>query len=225
MSFSGIISSLWAIVQSLTVTMNLLPYSRCEELGLALPFEGHVSLWKLLFTQLFGCPKQWQRRRCCCPCEGRRLQDPYPCQVSYAVFRYRALSPWQQVVWQLSSQGLRHNIALETRGGTADCLPADSPSEPEQTALWPAITEKGCLTQPQLSALLNASLGSQHLCSHGGLGTNHSLASAPVTVDLQLRLRGSVSPLAKVEVATGSSRVHGRPCDSKISGVQDLKCH
>jgi hypothetical protein len=38
--------------------MNLLLYPLSEELGTALPFEGYVSL-QLLFTQLFGSPKQW----------------------------------------------------------------------------------------------------------------------------------------------------------------------
>jgi hypothetical protein len=91
-------------------------------------------------------------------------------------------------------------------------------SEPEQTALWWAntIPKKGPLNQSQLSVRLNANLGSQHLCGYGSLGTNHSFASAPITAVHQLNLRGSVSPLAMVEVATGSSTVHGRSAIAKF---------
>lgn len=55
------------------------------------------------------------------------------------------VSPSQQTVLQLLNQGLIHDIALETRDGTEGCLLADPLSEPEQTAIWPAIEpKKGC---------------------------------------------------------------------------------
>lgn len=102
---------------------------------------------QLHFIQVFGSPKQWHSEwnllvsQSLWGAWGYRIFSLGSIIVHLQSSGIRTLSP-QQAIWQLLSQGLRHNIALETRGGTTECLPADSFSEPEQTALWPAITQE-----------------------------------------------------------------------------------